>query len=161
MTVLVIMQNMWIRGRGKDAGFKWDRIVGEAAPETIRMRKRKFIGRLLFMSRCLTSKVILEVFGNTAMNWVYDEASPVVTSKSSGNPPPDPDHVRQAIVDVEPDVILALGNNAQSAVDDAKLCLQDSTPVVYAMHPAARARVAVGKSLLAALEQMRELGVEV
>lgn len=125
--VLAIMQNTWARDP--------DRVRAFLDRQHEQGRRHRGIYFLLFAGGSLTGKRIAAAFGDMVDKLIYEEASPVVTGKSSGCPPADLDHIQQCLALHEPDIVLTFGRVATAAVE--KLGPQ---PFIHicAPHPASR-----------------------
>lgn len=146
-SVLLFLQNQWYSEPEK---------VREIYDRHDEAFRRAFIKRSLFMG-CRTGKVIDDIFGDVLDQFTFEETSRYIGSESSSSFPADLEHMAVAIKDVEPRVIIAMGNIARAAVksllsggamaeplpdcgeagelsEGAPLCAH----VIFAPHPTAR-----------------------
>jgi len=130
MKVLAIMQNQWVKNP------EVLRATLQRKPEW----RRNMIARLLFAG-CRSGKVLKQVFGERIGEIVWEEASPKIGGESSSKFPADIPHIRTAIIELAPDVVLAFGKVASEAM--MKICAdQEHTyppfNLIIGPHPAAR-----------------------
>jgi len=105
--IVAFLQNTWLKQPESSDKIR-HYLIGED-DASIRFRRR-----LLSQSR--TGKNLLNEFGDDFKNVIWCNASPIVTSESSGNPPPDLNHIQRIINHHEPDLILGFGKNAQHGI---------------------------------------------
>lgn len=130
MIVLAVLQNQWF----KDP----DRVRAMLADKTPEFR-RIFIKRALFAG-CKTGRVLKSVFGEHVNTIVWEEASPHIGGFSASAFPADSDHLRKALEEVRPDIVLAFGAIAISGVRP----LWPRDKLIAGPHPTNRARETVG-----------------
>lgn len=137
MKILAILQNQWLhnpeRARNR---------IAEKGP-----KYRRALLRYALFAGCLTGRRLQQWLGKELCSEiVWDEASPVITCRPDQCPPADPGHVRGAIDEVRPEVVIAFGKSAAEAVWGA-LNLFHKSPaeggriefrVICVAHPAAR-----------------------
>lgn len=121
--ILGLLQNQWVRepGRIKAA-------LDRRPPE----QRRKLLARLLFQSH--SGQRLQAAFGKWVDQIEWENASPVIGSRSSANPAPDLGHIRGVLADVNPDIVLAFGQRAATAM--ARV-MYDGV-LIRGPHPAAR-----------------------
>lgn len=135
MKILAFLQNQWFHN-----------------PEAIKAQfarrpemRNALIGTYLFMG-CLTGRRLAAALGDDLCDQIiWEECSPEIGGKSSAAFPADLKHIRHAITEHMPDLILAFGKLA----GDALRTLKPSQPVIYGPHPAARFGAIEGLNTLA------------
>lgn len=130
MKVLCILQNQWANNP--------DQVNALYAKHP--SRRSEIIARLLFRGS-LTGQRIETVFGDMMKEhaFVFGEAATVVTPSSVGKPSYNAGHVRDTILRVRPDAVIAFGHSSQRAIADvrnAKRIKLDLPPVIECVHPA-------------------------
>lgn len=136
MKILGVLQNQWVRDPERTRA-----LIAEKGPEY----RRRLLHYALFAG-CLTGRRLKAWLGDELCGQIeWEEASPEITGHSSGNPKPDPEHVRAAIERVRPDVVLAFGVNAANAVMGAMQSMHRNPAgermefrLICVGHPAAR-----------------------
>lgn len=133
MKILCLLSNNW-----------------HASPEALHQllakspdKRHEIIARQLFMSRNLTGKRLLTVFGELLKehSWTFEHASTTspAIGDSGGRPAYNVEHVRQVIHRHRPDVILAVGVAPQEAINDMRAAKKAQTvilpPVVNCIQP--------------------------
>lgn len=153
MKILCILQNTW----APDPSTVNVLLQG---PGVIRHR---VIGRLLFITGCLTGKRIAKVFGELFGHhqFIFENASTVVTGDSGGRPPYNVEHVRSTILLHRPDVILAFGSSSKEAIKDLRAAkrlknMMGLPPVIECIHPAVQ-KPGWLKAMLAAKEELLKI----
>ncbi len=139
MVILAFLQNQWFKDPARIAE------IYARRPDL----RRQLNARFLFAG-CMTGRRLRKAFGDLCNAIEWEEVSRQVASESSGAFPPDPDHVRQVLDEVKPDVVVVFGKIAEGIVPmiDCKC--------VVAPHPAARG-ADVPARLQAAADQVRNL----
>lgn len=122
--ILGLLQNQWVRH--------------PARVEAILSRhdatfRRRYLGALLFFGS-LTGKRLRAAFGERCDRIVWENASPVIGARSNAAPSPDLQHVRRALTEVQPRVVLAFGQRSRWAIERT----QWRGPLIAGPHPAAR-----------------------
>lgn len=135
MTVLAVLQNQWFREPDKV------RAILQRTPQA----RRRIITYSLFAG-CRTGQVLKAVFGDRCRDIVWEEASPEIGGKASSCFPADHAHLRAVMEDVKPDVVLAFGRIASSAL----VQLVPTGKLIVGPHPTAR-----GDDVLARLRSMK------
>lgn len=124
MIVLAVLQNMWVKDPER---------VKALLARTPQARRR-LIHYSLFAG-CRTGRVLKSVFGEDRCREIVWEES---TTEIAGNPkdvfPPDATHLRAALEDVKPDVVLAFGRIAAGVLE----LLVPGEKLVVGPHPTAR-----------------------
>lgn len=124
MKILAFLQNQWFKN---PAAVK---AMFDRYPD----KRNELIKRFLF-SGCVSGQRLRETFGSDLCNSIiWEEASKNIASYSSGKFSADLDHIRSAVQEYSPALIICFGKLAGDAVKSLNL----STPVYYAPHPAAR-----------------------
>lgn len=127
MTILAFLQNMWVRDP--------ERVKALVAKKGEGYRRR-FIRYALFAGS-LTGRRLLKAFGeDLCERIIWEECSREIGSYASAAFDADLEHMRAAIAENEPEVILAFGRTAREAL--AKIKAAAYAPVIYGPHPAAR-----------------------
>lgn len=124
MIVLAVLQNMWVNDPEK---------VKAMLARTPQARRRMICYSLF--AGCRTGRVLKQVFGDDcSRRFVWDES----TTEIAGNPrdtfPPDLEHLRRVLDEVRPDVVLAFGRIASSAL--ARVVPEEK--LLMGPHPTAR-----------------------
>ena len=132
--ILAFLQNQWFREPEKV------KAIMERNPG----KRNWFIGTYLFMG-CLTGRRLEAALGEDLCNEIiWEEVSPEIGGKSSSAFPADLPHIRRAIEQHKPDVILAFGKIAK----DALQCM--GIKAIFGPHPAARFGAVQGLEQVAA-----------
>jgi hypothetical protein len=148
MIVLAFLQNQWFRNPQR---------VQEKIALYGEEYRCKFVAYALFAG-CLTGRRLRQGLGQ---DWcdaiIWEEASPVITDRASGCPPPDREHIRAAIKAHRPHVVLCLSKPAQPVV--CAECESACIRLLTASHPAARHNGVMGelRNLRARLDEMTGL----
>lgn len=124
MKVLAILQNMYVNDP--------ERVKALIArtPEV----RRRMITYALFAG-CRTGRVLKNVFGEDCpRRFVWDESTREIAGDTRTVYPPDPEHLRAVLVEVDPDVVLAFGKIASSALAP----LVPGEKLIIGPHPTAR-----------------------
>lgn len=146
MKIMAFLQNMWF----KDP--ETAKRVFAAHPE----RRNDLIRIYLFMG-CLTGHRLQQVFGEDLCHEIiWEECSPLIGGKSAAAFPADVEHMTTAIRAARPDVILAFGKTASTALRYIKMRPEFSKPyIIHGPHPAARKNAIQGlRAMKSALEQL-------
>lgn len=122
--ILGLLQNQWVRNPSRveailsrhDAAFR-----------------RRYLGALLFFGS-LTGKRLRAAFGDQCDRIVWENASPVIGATSNAALSPDLQHVRLALAEVQPRVVLTFGQRARWAIKR----IDWWGPLIVGPHPAAR-----------------------
>lgn len=122
--ILGLLQNQWVRDPA--------RVQSVLARHDAAFRRR-YLGALLFFGS-LTGKRLRTAFGDWCERIVWENASPVIGAKSNDAPSPDLQHVRLAIAEVQPQIILTFGQRARWAIGRTDW----RGPIIAGPHPAAR-----------------------
>ena len=130
MKVLCILQNQWANNPDQ-LNALYAKYPG---------KRNEIIARLLFRGS-LTGQRIESVFGDMMKEhaFIFDEASTTITKASSSSPHYNAGHVRETILRVRPDVVIAFGHSSQRAIVDvrsAKRIRINLPPVIECVHPA-------------------------
>jgi hypothetical protein len=130
--ILAIMQNQWFRDpeRAKQSMDRLEKVHGPRA-------RRRFIYHALFAGS-LSGKRLLNAFGAdmvARMDW--EECSREISGHSSFRPTPDQEHIKKAILDADPHIIITFGAIAFDATKPLFAGL-----VIRSTHPAARGHAA-------------------
>jgi hypothetical protein len=123
MKILAFLQNMY---------FKDPERVGEMFnrhPD----RRNYLIASYLFMG-CLTGKRLEQVFGSLCDSIIWEEVSRKIGGHSASVFPADLEHINASIAQHKPEIILAFGAVAKSAIEK----INPQVEVIYSCHPAAR-----------------------
>lgn len=128
MKTLAFLQNQWFKepDRVKEI---YDRNPG---------KRNYFIAQFLFMD-CLTGRRLEKAFGEeVCQGIIWEECSPVIGGHSGSSFAPDLEHMRKAITQFNPDVIITFGRYASDAL--LKIAKEGNllTMVICAPHPAMR-----------------------
>jgi hypothetical protein len=129
MTILGVMQNMWVRDPEKVKR----QLAASAHPEELR---RRLIAYALFAG-CKSGRVLKAVFGEELCERIiWEEASREIGGHSASVFPPDIPHLRQVIGALPvPSILVLFGEIAQRGVIEAGT---GGHYYVCAPHPAAR-----------------------
>lgn len=123
VTILGLLQNQWAYNPKR---------VREGLDRATPENRHKLIRYMLAGSR--SGRRLKEALGTWFDEIVWDNASPVITSRPSGTPPGDAEHVRNVIARVQPEIILAFGRIAYDTV----LAAGWKRTLIRGPHPAAR-----------------------
>lgn len=124
MKVLAFLQNTWVR----------DVPRCEAILAELSVRDRRRVQQAWLFMGCLTGRRLKAAFGEDGVYDIeWDNASPRLGGVACSVFPPDPDHIRAALEEVQPDVVLVFGKVAEAGV--APLW---NGPLLRGPHPAAR-----------------------
>ena len=124
MKILAVLQNQWFHDPEKI------KAIIERTPKA----RRKIITYSLFAG-CRTGRVLKQVFGDDcSRRFVWEEASREIGGHASSAFPADLEHLRAALAEVKPDIVLGFGKIAC----DALAGLVDGHDLVIGPHPTAR-----------------------
>lgn len=122
--ILGLLQNQWVR----------DPVGVEAILSRYDTAfRRRYLGALLFFGS-LTGKRLRAAFGERCDRIVWENASPAIGARSDAAPSPDLQHVRLALAEVQPQIVLTFGQRAHWAIGWTDW----RGPVITGPHPAAR-----------------------
>ena len=139
--ILAIMQNQWFRDPQR-AREIIDRLENAHGP---RMRRR-FISHALFAGS-VSGRRLQAAFGDLCDRIEWEECSREISGHANFAPNPDPQHVTETIVDVDPHIIITFGTLAWETVQPRWAGL-----LIKAPHPAARGADTMGRLRAAAKE---------
>lgn len=122
--VFGLLQNQWVRDPSR---------VEAILSRHDATFRRRYLGALLFFGS-LTGKRLRAAFGERCEHIVWENASPVIGARSDAAPSPDLQHVRLALAEVEPQIVLTFGQRAHWAIGRTDW----RGPVIAGPHPAAR-----------------------
>lgn len=161
MKVLAILQNAWFHDPDRVRAIM--RATEERhGTQAARELKRKFCARALFAG-CRTGQVLRMTLGDEWCRKIeWENASPELGAFSASRFPADHEHIRQALKDANPDVVLAYGKIAS----DALIPIMEMTglrrrALITGPHPTARqtdtwARL---REMRERLDQLQEVSV--
>lgn len=132
MKALAIMQNMWVRDPARVTQMI-ESVRAKEGEEAAKRYRRRLISYALFAG-CKSGRILQKAFGTLCDDIIWEEASPKIGGYSSSVFPPDLVHIRAAIQEVQPRVIIAFGEVARKGVS----MVAGREPVIFAPHPAAR-----------------------
>lgn len=147
MTVLAIMQNMWVR----DPANLMSLLKRESDPVRQRILRRRIIAYALFAG-CLSGRRLRTAFGELCDTIIWDEASPQIGGRASMAFPADLDHLRQVVGEIQPDIIVTFGTIARDGIT----AIAPHAVVLHAPHPAAR-HATIGVELNQVAQSVRAL----
>lgn len=123
MVVLGLLQNQWVRDPERL------RALYARQPD----QRRRYIGMLLFWG-CLSGKRLRQALGDWCEQIIWENVSPEITSRPDVQIVGDPIHVKKAIIEVRPDLIIAFGAVARQTLYSV-VC---KVKIIGAPHPANR-----------------------
>lgn len=132
MKILAILQNQWFKDPEKV------KQIYARNPE----HRNELIKRFLFMG-CLSGRRLQQAFGDLCNTIIWEEASSEIGGFSASAFPADVEHIKNAIYQHNPDVLIAFGKIASDGAFKALTGLgfpdgKRDIRFVTAPHPAAR-----------------------
>jgi hypothetical protein len=147
--ILCFLQNQWFKDPDNA------RAIFARHPE----HRRQLIARFLYAG-CLTGKILREAWGHELIHAItYENASPLIGGRSDAAFPADLEHMKKAIEEERPWVVVALGKTAQEALKMIIAQTAGRPPnrptwrFAFGPHPASRGPLVPGK--------LRQLGAEI
>lgn len=127
MKVLAVLQNQWFPPAEAVR-------VREMMARSSSTQRRRLTAAFLFRS-CHSGKVLRSFFP-TCREWVWENASPKIGDRPGAVFPADYEHLRAALFEEQPKVILAFGRIASDALGG--LARDFDLPLFCGPHPASR-----------------------